>query len=344
MVGKPTFPLYRLPYVALKVAFDNSHPHDILRLSMVSKKSYSICKVFRKKVKNLDIRFNCLSDICSDCMYTIFKVKSNSEVSATDSKLESLKIKDTVFQVKMDECIHTLNFYCNDRLACLTTLYEYLTDFYEVPLYGVELDGDSMRALDGVLARQQTLATCFFSCSKSGDEEARWFLDRVENRVTQCLALNVKTSKNFRLNLRQPIKSDRFYFGGSHTLSFDDFSELNSRGLFAEKTSLTCENLNSYLKNWINGGGNPNLGFLELGLNSIEVNTVLNDIEFIHRRHQNNVVIFVTDSFSWGFNESYEIRRNDGTIASVVMKNGQNCKFKLCVWPDVHGSVYPELE
>ena len=135
-------------------------------------------------------------------MYTIFKVKSNSEVSPEDSKLESLKIKDTVFQFKMDEYIH-LSFYCIDRLACLTTLYEYLTDFYEVPVHQVELDGDSMTALDGVLARQQTLAACHLSCSKSGDEEVRWFLDRIENRVTQCFSLDVKTSDNFRLNLRQ---------------------------------------------------------------------------------------------------------------------------------------------
>ncbi|CAL2036020.1 unnamed protein product [Caenorhabditis brenneri] len=278
MVGKPTFPLYRLPYVALKVAFDNSHPHDILRLSMVSKKSYSVCKVFRKKVRNLNVRFNRFSDICSNCMYTIFKVKSNSEVSATDSKLESLKIKDTTFQVKMDRCIHILNFYCDDRLACLTTLYEYLTDFYEVPVHQVELDGDSIRALDGVLARQQTLANCRLSCSKSRDEEARWFLDRVENRK------------------------------------------------------------------WLNGGGYPNLGYLELRLNSINVDTVLNDIEFIHRRHQNNVEFHPTSVFPWEFNESYEIKRNDGTIASVVMKNGQNAEFKLCVWPDLYGSVYPELQ
>ncbi|CAL2036022.1 unnamed protein product [Caenorhabditis brenneri] len=199
MVGKPTFPLYRLPYVALKVAFDCLDPYNILRLSMVSKKSYSVCKVFRKKVKNLRVHFFYFNEIISDFMDTILYVKWSSEVSPEDSlKLESLKIKDTVFQVKMDEYVqHTLNFYCDDRVACLTTLHEYLTDFYEVPLYKMYLYGDSMRALDGVLARQQTLANCFFSCSKSGDEEVRWFLDRIENRVTQCLVLNVKTINRY---------------------------------------------------------------------------------------------------------------------------------------------------
>ncbi|EGT50996.1 hypothetical protein CAEBREN_03583 [Caenorhabditis brenneri] len=358
MVGKPTFPLYRLPYVALKVAFGCSHPHDILRLSMVSKKSYTICKIFRKKVRNLNVRFDFLSDICSDCMATIFKVKSNSEVLPEDSKLESLKIKDTEFNVKMDRCIHILNFYCDDRVTCLTTLYEYLTDFYEVPFHQVELDGDSMTALDGVLAQQQTLAHCFLRCSKSGDEEVRWFLDRVENRVTRLLSLDVKTSKNFRLNLRlnksiqnfsatttvmQSIKTDMICFGRSFTLSIDNLSKLHSRGLFAEKTSLTCENLNSYLKNWQNGG-NPNLGSLKLGLKSINVDTVLNGIEFNHRRHQNDVAYSATCWFPWNFNESYEIRRNDGTIASIVMQNGQNGEFKLCVWPDLRGTVYPESQ
>ncbi|CAL2036014.1 unnamed protein product [Caenorhabditis brenneri] len=344
MVDESTFPLYRLPFVVLKVALDCLDPHDILRLSMVSKKSYSICKVFRKKVRNLSVRFNSLSDICSACMHTIFSVNSSSEVSPEDSKLESLIVKDTVLQIKMDEYIH-LSFYCIDRLACLTILYEYLTDFYEVPLYEVELDGDSITVLNGVLARQETLSHCCLSCSKSGDEEVRWFLDRIENRVTQCLILNVTTSESFRLNLRQPIKTDLICFGSWHTLSFDNFNELNCRGMIVHKTSLTCENLNSYLKKWVIGGGNPNLGCLELRLNSINVDTVLNGIEFIHRHHQNNVYYgFNKGSFSWKFNESYEIKRNDSTIASVIMKNGQNGEFKLCVWPDVFGNVYPEVE
>ncbi|CAL2036019.1 unnamed protein product [Caenorhabditis brenneri] len=267
-----------------------------------------------------------------------------SEVSPEDSKLESLKIKDISFQVKMDRCIHILNFYCDDRLACLTTLYEYLTDFYEEPVHQVELDGDSMTALDGVLAQQQTVANCFLCCSKSGDEEVRWFLDRVENRVTQCFSLDVKTSDTFHFNLRQPLKTTRIYFGRWHTLSFGNFNELNCPGLVAEKTSLTCEDLNSYLKNWINRGGNPNLGYLELMLNSINVDTVLNGIEFIHRHHQNGVEFHPTSAFPWEFNESYEIKRNDGTIASIIMENEQNGEFKLCVWPDVHGNVYPEVE
>ncbi|CAL2036021.1 unnamed protein product [Caenorhabditis brenneri] len=343
MVGKPTFPLYRLPCVALKVAFDCSHPQEILLLSMVSNKSHSICKVFRKKERNLRVRFDRISKIGSDCI-TMFFLKTSSEVPAGDSKLKSLKIKDTAFQVRMHECIHVLNFYCDDRLACLTTLYEYLTDFYEVPVHQVELDGDSMTALDGVLARQQTIANCFFSCSKSGDEEARWFLDRVENRVTQCMVLNVKTSDTFHLNLRQPIKTTRIYFGRWHTLSFDNFNELNSRGLVAEKTSLTSENLNSYLKKWQNGEGNPNLGILKLGLNSINVDTVLNGIEFVQRHHQNGVEFHDPYWYPWKFNESYEIKRNDGTIASIVMQNGQNGEFKLGVWPDLHGNVYPETE
>ncbi|CAL2036015.1 unnamed protein product [Caenorhabditis brenneri] len=301
MVGKPTFPLYRLPYVALKVAFDCSHPHDI--------------------------------------------VNSSSEVSPEDSKLESLTIKDKIFQVKMDECIHILNFYCDDRLACLTTLYEYLTDFYGMPLYEVEVDGDSMMTVDGVLARQQTLARCYISCSKSGDEEVRWFLDRIKNRVTRLLVLNVKTSENFRLNFRKPMKTDRILFGNLHTLSFDNFSELNSRGLVGKKTSLTCENLNSFLKGWLSGERNPKLGYLELKLNLINVDTVLNSIEFIHRHHQNDIYYWcVMSAFSWKFNESYEIRRNDGTIASILMWNEVNADFKMVVWPDHSGQVYPESE
>ncbi|CAL2036017.1 unnamed protein product [Caenorhabditis brenneri] len=524
MVDKPTFPLYRLPYVALKVAFGCSHPHDI------------------KKLKKLNVRFNSVCNIWSDCLNTIFNVNSSSELSAEDSKLEAVKIRDTSFQVKMDECIHILNFYCGDRLACLTTLYEYLTDFYgmplyevevdgdsmmtvdgvlarqqtlarcyiscsksgdeevrwfldriknrvtrllvlnvktsenfrlnfrelnsrglvgkktsltcenlnsylkewlsgeknpklgylelklnlinvdtvlngiefihrhhqndiyywcvnsssevspqdskleslkikdtvlqikmdeyvhlsfycidrlacltilyeyltdfyEVPLYEVELDGDSMRALDGVLARQETLPVCRFSCSKIGDEEVRWFLDRIENRLTQCLILNATTSKSFRLNLRQPIKTDLICFGRWHTLSINNFNELNCRGMIVQKTRLTCENLNSYLKKWVIGEGNPNLGCLELRLNSINVDAILNGIEFIHRHHQNNVYYgFNMGSFSWEFKESYEIKRNDGTIASIVMQNEQNGEFKLCVWPDVFGNVYPEVE
>ncbi|EGT50954.1 hypothetical protein CAEBREN_17031 [Caenorhabditis brenneri] len=39
--------------------------------------------------------------------------------------------------------------------------------------------------------------------------------------------------------------------------------------------------------------------------------------------------------------KSYELRRNDGTIASIVIDNGENENFCMCVWPDFNGKLYP---
>ncbi|EGT51011.1 hypothetical protein CAEBREN_11840 [Caenorhabditis brenneri] len=55
----------------------------------------------------------------------------------------------------------------------------------------------------------------------------------------------------------------------------------------------------------------------------------------------------IEDSFEWcKFRSSYEIKRIDGTYASIVLNFRENLELMMVVWPDWDGNQYPveELE
>ncbi|CAL2036297.1 unnamed protein product [Caenorhabditis brenneri] len=282
-----------------------------------------------------------------DYRHTLFFVKGYSEV---DSECEYFKIKGTSVWIKMDRehdfmCIYWESY----RFSGLTSLCDYVTDYCQLPIHKLSTScdrssSDPKKALDWVFNRQETLPVFSFAGDTTGDEEFRYFWDKIlQNRIKK-LFLFVQPSENFRYNFRQQLTADMIDFEEALWISLQNLYDLNSRWLHIKATYLTSEDMNSFLKNWMNGG-NSNLGFLKLGLLSIDVEVILNGIQFVRRVHR-MVYHHWTGEPEKRFSASYELRKSDGTIASIVMDDEQIRGFYMFVWPDCKMRPYPiqELE
>ncbi|CAL2036001.1 unnamed protein product [Caenorhabditis brenneri] len=305
-------PLYRLPLVALSVLVHCMMPQEVFRLSLVSKKFYKITKSLRKKPENLEMFLDSDASLCIDSNFLFFGKKDFSGDSE-DSSPENLKILDAEIKIEMNKEHNCMNIY-SEQFFDLT---EYACDFYEMPVHTLGINyGNTMenplRALDWVLNRQDTLHNCSFYCG--GEEDLR----------------------------RQKLTPERIEAGG-RWLTIENVFDLNSRYLYLDVTSFTCENVNFFLKNWQNGG-NSNLGYCQFGLNSIDIDVILNGLEVNVRNHRVEIEYVYIDGSKLPISKSYEIKRNDGTIASIVMENGEDQSFEMVVWPDWHGNHYPERE
>ncbi|CAL2035967.1 unnamed protein product [Caenorhabditis brenneri] len=346
------FPLYRLPYVALLVVLHCMMPQEVLRLSLISKKSHRITKLSKKKPKKLGMDFGIHASmnmkLNDGTYYRIFTVHiDDPPVDAVPLRFQNKEVR-----VKIDEK-HSdwTHFYFNDTdtFDGLTLLCNHVTDLFAMPLTSLGLDAensldDPKRTLDWVLNRQDTMEQCFFQCHKSGDEEAKWFLDRIQNRVTRFFYFGLmKISDTFRYTFQQPLTAEIIEFGNAPWLSIDNLFCLNSRYFTIHKTSLTAENMNSFVKNWLNGG-NSNLGYLDLRLKSIRAETVLDGIEFVERNHGKEVNYVHFEEPPYEFRSSYEIKRSDGTYASILINLEGYMEFIMAVWPDWNGNQYPVEE
>ncbi|CAL2035995.1 unnamed protein product [Caenorhabditis brenneri] len=345
------FRLYRLPYVALAVVFHCMMPQEVLRLSLISKKSHRITKSLKKKPERLEMYLCGHASIelklKDEYYFTMFTAHTDDPpVNAAPLRFQNKEVR-----LKIDEDDKTHIFFENDtdRFDGLTLLCDYLTDFFSMPISFLLLNGensldDPKKALEWVLNRQDTLERCFFQCFKSGDEEAKWFLDRVQNRVTQFFYFGLsKISDTFRYTFQQPLTAEVIEVGRASWLSINNLFDLNSRFFCALETNLTSENMNLFVKHWLNGG-NSNLGYLSLRLKSVRAEIIFDGIEFAERDHAKEIEYVHIEEPPCKFRSSYQIKRSDGIYASILMNVEENLDFAIVVWPDWDGNLYPVEE
>ncbi|EGT47733.1 hypothetical protein CAEBREN_22806 [Caenorhabditis brenneri] len=347
-----TFSLYRLPYIALAVVIDCMKPYHIFRLSLVSKKSHRIARSMRKKEGKIYLIFaqkERINIVYRGCSYILFIIPDHL-VEQEGEVFELLKIKNAAFNTEMkretDEMYIQRN--CN-MFAVLTTLLEYAISFYGQPIHFVKImPGNrwelTKRAIEWVLSRQETIPDCSFRCETNSDVQFRYFLDKIGNRVSKQLAIDtVSISENFQHSFRQPLTAVITRMGCKPWLNINNLYSLNSQYIDIKNTKFTCADMNSFLKNWLQGGNSElRCLFLRLPLTYDEV--VLDGLEAVQRKSVNKIEYNHFKNNIFKFSSSFELKKNDGTIASLGVENGINRQFVMVVWPDLLNKPYPAHE
>ncbi|CAL2035998.1 unnamed protein product [Caenorhabditis brenneri] len=347
-MNTPRFRLYRLPLVALSVVFDCMAPHVVFRLSLISKKSHRITKSLRRIPEMLDMFL---------CEHASIVIRSKNYrfpllyiVNPDSSEpTESLRINDELIQIGMDrEQDDMLIHWEQDRFLRLTHLCDYVREFYHLPIYWLSItceinSSEPKKALDWILNRQETIPEVSFECDPTQEGEFRYFFYKIENRVTEFLFIVGGPNEHFRYTFRQPLTAEHIDIEGALWFTLDNLYSMNSRWLHVESSNLTCENMNSFLKEWQLNGGNSNTRFMDLGIPLKDAEVILNGLEVI-RRDFPDPIEYYYDEGKVEFKVSYELRRSDGTIASIVIDDPGKDDFYMLVWPDWNGRLYPVQE
>uniref|UniRef100_A0A1I7UMK0 FBA_2 domain-containing protein n=1 Tax=Caenorhabditis tropicalis TaxID=1561998 RepID=A0A1I7UMK0_9PELO len=97
-----------------------------------------------------------------------------------------------------------------------------------------------------------------------------------------------------------------------------NLSEINPRYLEMLETKFTNEDMNLFIRNWMNGG-NSNLGTLIFRLKQLDVQIIMNEIPFVSRETPNDFIYNMPGRNKPHYFESImEVRNVNGVVASIV--------------------------
>uniref|UniRef100_A0A1I7UMK3 FBA_2 domain-containing protein n=1 Tax=Caenorhabditis tropicalis TaxID=1561998 RepID=A0A1I7UMK3_9PELO len=137
-------------------------------------------------------------------------------------------------------------------------------------------------------------------------------------------------------------------------LTMNNLLEINPSHLEMRETKFTNEEMNLFIRNWINGG-NSNLRSLAFRLNNLNLETILNGIPSVLRTAPGSMPynwcplssfyslfsVLPPELITFCFDQFFEIRNVNGVVASIVVERVANDDFILLTWPDYKGQPYP---
>uniref|UniRef100_A0A1I7U911 FBA_2 domain-containing protein n=2 Tax=Caenorhabditis tropicalis TaxID=1561998 RepID=A0A1I7U911_9PELO len=139
-----------------------------------------------------------------------------------------------------------------------------------------------------------------------------------------------------------PLETDYLHLSNESWMTIQNLMEVDCGSLFMPKSRLTNEEVNLFLNHWMNGG-NPKLRRIFLRLKHFDLDIILNGIEGKWRKNHGSISYNSFDGTECKLpSSSFEIQRNDGTIASIVSPElFERRGFYLFIWPDYKGLPYP---
>ncbi|EGT56624.1 hypothetical protein CAEBREN_19518 [Caenorhabditis brenneri] len=327
-----TFPLFRLPLVALQIVINNFHLNHLVILSFCSQRAQRILRLLRKKNQKTCIEAKCnsitsvvlkdtfLEDLLPNWSSEVIDRVETSRVNIIeksqlleDDRIEFVRVGESViplkktFQKDGEEAI--LNFYFEERFEGLKVMLNHFTWFFETPIYischNSRLHQNQIRVfLDYAVAKQKSIDYCHIHSENTTEEEIRRALDR-----------------------------DSFAVMNGFWFNLDNLLRINCRVCRIWGSKLTSLQMNQYLKRWKQGGYEKtrrisiemediNLEVLLAGLNAVN----FPQGEKRMYKDENNRTVTI----EYGF----DIHKNDNTVATIVHHGGNIVSnlFHMIVW------------
>uniref|UniRef100_A0A1I7UML0 F-box domain-containing protein n=1 Tax=Caenorhabditis tropicalis TaxID=1561998 RepID=A0A1I7UML0_9PELO len=347
MSSSPPFALFNLPYVPLSIILNTMNELQIMKVALTSKKVYKLSKMLRKRrTEKLELNvsicnYSAIEIVTEDIYETLFLVQELSEIQE-DLRIEYLKIGDTVVQTqKPEDRGEIIYFYFEDHFIGIQILSEIVSDFFSVPIQFLDLREeviDPRRVFNWIMSRQNSVADFKYECKEANEEDLKYFLDNCE--ITNELILGVPNG--FQYSFKYPMNLERVVLIRSSWMTINNLFEINPRYLDMSETRFTNEDMNLFVRNWINGG-HWNLRTLILLIEQLDFHIILNDIPFVWRETPDDFIynLAYEEYDIRGTEPVIEIRNVNGVIGWIMLHNDVENSFTFYIWPDWEGKPYP---
>uniref|UniRef100_A0A1I7UAS4 FBA_2 domain-containing protein n=1 Tax=Caenorhabditis tropicalis TaxID=1561998 RepID=A0A1I7UAS4_9PELO len=138
------------------------------------------------------------------------------------------------------------------------------------------------------MSRQNSIAECSYHCEETSDEEVTYFLDTL--KVTKELEVYAETSENFQYSFKYPMNLESLFVhpGPYPWLTLNNLIETNPRYLELFGPKFTNEEMNLFIRNWINGG-NSNLQAVVMRLKLVDTEIIMNGIPAVWRETEEDL-------------------------------------------------------
>ncbi|CAL2035416.1 unnamed protein product [Caenorhabditis brenneri] len=283
----PSFPVLKLPYLAVKNAIITMEICDMIYLAVCSKKMRRLIRSVFSKSNIMDIEGG-RSD---------FKMKISGAIS---------------FELAYNSHFHLSHLRLQYHFYFLVPNMQ-LKYWFDLLMYTFRIENDINVSL--------WRASSFFTGTLSGQEVSSLFLVLDDGKSVINASKEYIPTKKLRLrfprrpdeemsSLRKIFTRNFNYARINFSLSLEELCSINSASISMGCLSVT--DFNEFLKNWVNGG-NPKLKKLDVVL-KMNDKTKKYLVDYISGIDINS---FKIEEKGWSLWESFNIQRVDGTTAEV---------------------------
>ncbi|CAL2042874.1 unnamed protein product [Caenorhabditis brenneri] len=318
-----SIPLFRIPFLALRIILGRFVPHEIIQLSLCSRRSLQVTKKCWKKkgevktVLSVGTVLEINLRVQDTPFYHRFVILQADNLQGRRS--HKIRIGDAVVP-SVHKKTETVTFW-QDTIHGIGQIVSFIKYLFDDPIHSINLitemnRNEFFRTIDYVISGQESVKECTLYTTHSTDDCLTQLLDNC--RITRSMVVYGKPGSQFSHHWN--IKTDYLQLAQGATLTFQNLTNMDCKFLWIGPSNLTNEDLNQFLKHWQNGG-NSRLKFLSTEIKFINQETITLGIDtvsqpvrlFRYYRGQYDLKIFRSGGI--------DIRRNDGTTGSIFFND-----------------------
>ncbi|CAL2042881.1 unnamed protein product [Caenorhabditis brenneri] len=324
MVGN-RLPLFRIPYLALRIIIDFYSLYEIIQLSLCSKRSLRVAKKCweKREVVKAEVSVDIVSKINLHFHGTRFNYQFviSQAKDLQDELTHNIRLGDAVVP-SIHKKTETVTYW-DDKIFGIGQIVDYIKDLFDVPidtLRIIEDQNEFVRFFDCIMSRQEFVRHCSLGSKVPADACLNHLMDTC--KTFGDLWIFEKLSTQFRHNW--DIQVDYLFISDGFCFTFQNLMTINCRFLELYNSSLTSKDINQFLKHWQNGG-NYRIKKVSIVMNSLDQETIISGIDTVSQpeglhRYYDDATITV---------DGIDIRRNDGTTGSIFFRRNNTFKFGL---------------
>ncbi|EGT51945.1 hypothetical protein CAEBREN_16359 [Caenorhabditis brenneri] len=323
-------------------------------LIFCSQKSMRTCKTLRNKSNkvwigfhyfsgaNVTLRDTFIEDLLpwseeklSEAQISEIYIENSSELEEREQKLVSIRGHNVPMTFRIDEKGEVeLSLYFKDTFDGLKILVEYLTWFFDSPIDEVIISSvDSpdkiKRTIDWIVSQQETIPHCHIEDDQITDERIRDVLD-VSNFAEEIL-IGLRPTDTFSHQFT--FNNDVITLLNAFWFNLQNLFNVDCRVIQLNGTKLTSQEMNQYLRRWINGEFSK-IKIVDIGMEEIDLQSLLEDLNAVNFPEGEERFYKTQNNEERVVDYGFDITRNDGTVATIEHEGGNivSKRFFFVVW------------
>ncbi|PIC36029.1 hypothetical protein B9Z55_015181 [Caenorhabditis nigoni] len=339
------FPILRTPLVVLSEIISLLEPNEIVTASFCSKNVKRLLKYHYQRRKPLGWRLFLIQ--YEDCRHWIsietpedgkrIEVLSAEHISKLKKPIPaSLATNEFITEYKLGY----VDLYYEDQVMGSKTILDYVTDLFNLDIYGLEIDRYGTWVLDWINERKEKMLISFefnetaHSGNNSyGDEALDYVLRNLP--ASDSYILDEFVSEKFRSDGKLGPANHLLIDSYGHWVTLENLMNFDFIKIVINESRLSVSDVYSFLRHW-RTGGSPRLTFLRLEFESQRIFENFEDMLGVVETEISGEYRF--DGENRHFDHGYSIQRNDG-VKAVLDFGEEHFVMMVCIGENVYDRI-----
>ncbi|PIC42120.1 hypothetical protein B9Z55_009299 [Caenorhabditis nigoni] len=310
------FPILHTPFVVLSEIINILEPNEIVTASFCSKNMRRLLKNHYQRRKPLEWKL-----IMIDYAYC---GQIDIETSEDDDRItviaeQPYRFERTTLESKIAFNTEFLELYFEDHEMGIKMIVEYVTDLFNIGVYGLDIDRNGVWAIDWISEWQEKMLARFEFYKNS---EIRWNGDATIDYVLR----NARASDYYNV---EDVVSNTFQFDGKlgpmkqlyipsegQWVTLNNLINFNANHIVVRDSRLSVPGLYAFIRHW-SAGGSPQLTFLKLEFEDVtDFENFEEQLEVVETDVVGDYRLRDRDQ-DYHFDNGCSIQRNDGVKAVI---------------------------